>query len=139
MRSRERQSPHLSLRGGDGWLDLRLCRSGLLRGLQKTEAFSAGRRRKKSLFFCDPRGSLGPNQTKSLGHCSMGPCQSSFCGLTMSEVIARARGVGPGKVGYWPPITRLPESPALPDNYRRIICGQGAANRAETRSFAFPM
>jgi NADPH-dependent 2,4-dienoyl-CoA reductase/sulfur reductase-like enzyme len=52
-------------------------------------------------------GCLGPNQTKAFGRCGMGPCQGRFCGLTVTEVIAQARGVEPCDVGYYrvrPPI-----------------------------------
>jgi NADPH-dependent 2,4-dienoyl-CoA reductase/sulfur reductase-like enzyme len=52
-------------------------------------------------------GCLGPNQTKAFGRCGMGPCQGRFCGLTVTEVIAQARGVEPSDVGYYrirPPI-----------------------------------
>lgn len=52
-------------------------------------------------------GCSGPNQTKSFGRCGMGPCQGRLCGLTVTEVIAQARGVSPAEVGYYrirPPI-----------------------------------
>ncbi len=52
-------------------------------------------------------GCTGPNQTKSFGRCGMGPCQGRLCGLTVTEVIADARGVSPAEVGYYrirPPI-----------------------------------
>lgn len=52
-------------------------------------------------------GCLGPNQTKAFGRPGMGPCQGRFCGLTVSEVIAQARGVSTAEVGYYrirPPI-----------------------------------
>ncbi len=52
-------------------------------------------------------GCLGPNQTKAFGRAGMGPCQGRFCGLTVSEVIARARGAGMEEVGHYrirPPI-----------------------------------
>jgi len=52
-------------------------------------------------------GCLGPNQTKAFGRCGMGPCQGRFCGLTVTEIIATARGVDPCDVGYYrirPPI-----------------------------------
>jgi len=37
----------------------------------------------------------------------MGPCQGRLCGLTVTEVIAQARGVSPAEVGHYrirPPI-----------------------------------
>lgn len=52
-------------------------------------------------------GCLGPNQTKAFGRCGMGPCQGRFCGLTVTEIIAQARGADPAEVGYYhirPPI-----------------------------------
>ncbi|KAB2674283.1 MULTISPECIES: NAD(P)/FAD-dependent oxidoreductase [Hyphomicrobiales] len=52
-------------------------------------------------------GCRGPNQTKAFGRCGMGPCQGRLCGLTVTEVIAQARGVEPCDVGYYrirPPI-----------------------------------
>lgn len=52
-------------------------------------------------------GCVGPNQTKSFSRCGMGPCQGRMCGLTVTEVIADARGVSPSEVGYYrirPPI-----------------------------------
>jgi thioredoxin reductase len=55
-------------------------------------------------------GCVGPNQVKSFGRCGMGPCQGRMCGLTVTEVIADARGVAPAEVGYYrirPPIKPL--------------------------------
>jgi thioredoxin reductase len=52
-------------------------------------------------------GCAGPNQAKSFGRCGMGPCQGRLCGLTVTEVIAKARGVSAAQVGYYrirPPI-----------------------------------
>ena len=52
-------------------------------------------------------GCTGPNQAKSFGRCGMGPCQGRMCGLTVTEVIANARGVSAEEVGYYrirPPI-----------------------------------
>jgi NADPH-dependent 2,4-dienoyl-CoA reductase/sulfur reductase-like enzyme len=52
-------------------------------------------------------GCLGPNQTKAFSRCGMGPCQGRLCGLTVTELIAQARGVEPSNVGYYrirPPI-----------------------------------
>jgi NADPH-dependent 2,4-dienoyl-CoA reductase/sulfur reductase-like enzyme len=52
-------------------------------------------------------GCTGPNQAKSYGRCGMGPCQGRQCGLTVTEVIAEARGLAPAEVGYFrirPPI-----------------------------------
>ena len=38
-------------------------------------------------------GCQGPNQTKAFGRCGMGPCQGRLCGLTVTELLAQARGV----------------------------------------------
>lgn len=64
-------------------------------------------------------GCTGPNQMKSLLRCGMGPCQGRLCGLTVTELIATARGVPPGEVGYYrlrPPIKpiTLEELASLP-------------------------
>ncbi len=56
-------------------------------------------------------GIAGPNQLKSFSRAGMGPCQGRFCGLTVQELIANARGVAPGDVGYYrlrPPIKPVP-------------------------------
>lgn len=45
-------------------------------------------------------GCIGPNQMKAFLRCGMGPCQARLCGLTVSELIADARGVNPAVVGY---------------------------------------
>src|SRR5262249_5960280 len=37
-------------------------------------------------------GAVGPNQAKAFLRCGMGPCQGRLCGLTVSELIAQARG-----------------------------------------------
>jgi NADPH-dependent 2,4-dienoyl-CoA reductase/sulfur reductase-like enzyme len=52
-------------------------------------------------------GCQGPNQTKAFGRCGMGPCQGRLCGLTVTELLAQARGVSPAEVGHYrirPPI-----------------------------------
>jgi len=64
-------------------------------------------------------GCTGPNQLKSFLRCGMGPCQGRFCGLTVTEVIGRARGVSPQEVGYYrlrPPVkpVTVAELAALP-------------------------
>jgi NADPH-dependent 2,4-dienoyl-CoA reductase/sulfur reductase-like enzyme len=70
-------------------------------------------------------GCAGPNQLKSFIRCGMGPCQGRFCGLTVTELIARARGVPPAEVGYYrlrfpiKPIT-LGELAALPADPQAI-------------------
>ncbi len=52
-------------------------------------------------------GCTGPNQTKAFGRPGMGPCQGRYCGLSVSEIIAKQRGVSCEDVGYYrirPPI-----------------------------------
>ena len=52
-------------------------------------------------------GCLGPNQMKAFVRAGMGPCQGRLCGLGVSEIIAAARNVPIGDVGYYrirPPI-----------------------------------
>ncbi len=64
-------------------------------------------------------GVEGPNQLKAFLRCGMGPCQGRMCGLTVSEMIAQARGVAPDAVGYYrlrPPVKPIPlkELAAMP-------------------------
>jgi NADPH-dependent 2,4-dienoyl-CoA reductase/sulfur reductase-like enzyme len=66
-------------------------------------------------------GCTGPNQLKSFLRCGMGPCQGRLCGLTVTELIAEARGVAPEAVGYYrlrPPVKpiTLAELAALPQD-----------------------
>jgi thioredoxin reductase/bacterioferritin-associated ferredoxin len=52
-------------------------------------------------------GCSGPNQMKSFLRSGMGPCQGRLCGLTVTELIASARGVSAQEVGYYrlrPPV-----------------------------------
>jgi hypothetical protein len=45
-------------------------------------------------------GCLGPAQVKSFTRAGMGPCQGRQCALTLTELIASARGVSPAEAGY---------------------------------------
>jgi bacterioferritin-associated ferredoxin len=54
-------------------------------------------------------GAIGPNQVKAFTRCGMGPCQGRYCGLTVTELIAAARGVSPRQVGYYR--LRMPVKP----------------------------
>lgn len=68
----------------------------------RCEEVTAGSIRKYAELGCQ-----GPNQTKAFGRCGMGPCQGRLCGLTVTELLAQARGVPPAAVGYYrirPPI-----------------------------------
>ena len=52
-------------------------------------------------------GCPGPNQLKTFLRCGMGPCQGRLCGLTVTELIADARGAPPQEIGYYrlrPPV-----------------------------------
>ena len=44
-------------------------------------------------------GCTGPNQAKAWLRCGMGPCQGRYCGVTVAELIAKARGVPVDAVG----------------------------------------
>jgi bacterioferritin-associated ferredoxin len=64
-------------------------------------------------------GVTGPNQMKSFLRCGMGPCQGRLCGLTVTELIAAARGATPEEVGHYrlrPPVKpiTLAELAAMP-------------------------
>jgi NADPH-dependent 2,4-dienoyl-CoA reductase/sulfur reductase-like enzyme len=70
-------------------------------------------------------GVTGPNQMKSFLRCGMGPCQGRLCGLTVTELIAQARGVTPDEVGYYrlrPPVKpiTLAELAAMPKDEAAI-------------------
>jgi thioredoxin reductase/bacterioferritin-associated ferredoxin len=66
-------------------------------------------------------GCPGPNQMKAFLRCGMGPCQGRLCGLTVTELMAQARGVTPQEIGYYrlrPPVKpiTLSELAGLPTN-----------------------
>lgn len=44
-------------------------------------------------------GSLGPNQTKAFCRAGMGPCQSRYCGLTITEILSACTGRSPQDTG----------------------------------------
>jgi bacterioferritin-associated ferredoxin len=64
-------------------------------------------------------GATGPNQLKAYRRTGMGPCQGRLCGLTVTELMAEARGKTPQEIGYYrlrapvKPIT-LAELAAMP-------------------------
>jgi len=65
-------------------------------------------------------GAMGPNQLKALTRTGMGPCQGRMCGLTVSEIVAEARGESIEATGYFrirPPIkpVTLAELAAMED------------------------
>lgn len=65
----------------------------------------------------------GPNQAKAYLRCGMGPCQGRLCGLTVTEMIARARGVSPAETGYYR--IRAPIKPVTVDELASL--GEGGA------------
>ncbi|MEO8305815.1 MAG: NAD(P)/FAD-dependent oxidoreductase [Betaproteobacteria bacterium] len=73
-------------------------------------------------------GASGPNQVKAFSRCGMGPCQGRFCGITVTEMVARECRISPETAGYfrlrWPvkPITlaELASLPSSPDAERAI-------------------
>ncbi|MCS5591527.1 MAG: FAD-dependent oxidoreductase [Gammaproteobacteria bacterium] len=46
-------------------------------------------------------GCIGANQIKSFTRCGMGPCQGRFCGLSVTEIMAKELGVETNKVDYF--------------------------------------
>jgi NADPH-dependent 2,4-dienoyl-CoA reductase/sulfur reductase-like enzyme len=46
-------------------------------------------------------GATGPNQLKAYRRTGMGPCQGRLCGLTVTELMAQARGKHPQEIGYY--------------------------------------
>lgn len=46
-------------------------------------------------------GCSGPNQTKAFGRCGMGPCQGRYCGLTVTQILARENGLSHDEVGAY--------------------------------------
>ena len=70
-------------------------------------------------------GCPGPNQMKAFLRCGMGPCQGRLCGLTVTEMIAKGRGVSPQEVGYYrirPPVKPITvgELAALPKSEEAV-------------------
>ncbi|MDA7949571.1 MAG: NAD(P)/FAD-dependent oxidoreductase, partial [Hyphomicrobiaceae bacterium] len=69
--------------------------------------------RVREIHACMETGCGGPNQLKAYSRCGMGPCQGRMCGLTVSELMAKHRGVTPDDVGYYrirAPIKPIPLS-----------------------------
>ena len=76
-------------------------------------------------------GATGPNQLKAYRRTGMGPCQGRLCGLTVTELMAEARGRSPQEIGYYrlrapvKPIS-LGELAALPkteDSVKAVVRG----------------
>ncbi len=78
-------------------------------------------------------GCVGPNQAKAFVRCGMGACQGRMCGLTVTELIAKTRGVTPADVGYFrqrfpaAPITlgELASLPSDDDAERAVVRERG--------------
>jgi bacterioferritin-associated ferredoxin len=70
-------------------------------------------------------GATGPNQLKAYRRTGMGPCQGRMCGLTVTELMGKARDKSPSEIGYFrirapvKPIT-LAELAALPKDENAI-------------------
>ncbi len=68
----------------------------------RCEEVTAGQIRETVRLGCE-----GPNQMKAFLRCGMGPCQGRLCGLTVTELMADARGTTPERIGYYrlrPPV-----------------------------------
>lgn len=62
----------------------------------RCEEVTAGRIREMVQLGCQ-----GPNQTKFFSRCGMGPCQGRMCGITVTQVLAKALARSPGEVGSY--------------------------------------
>ena len=80
-------------------------------------------------------GCTGPNQVKAFVRCGMGRCQGRLCGLTVTEIIADARGLAPRSVGYFrmrfpaKPLTlgELASMPQSDSSQRAVVRLEGGA------------
>lgn len=76
-------------------------------------------------------GATGPNQLKAYRRTGMGPCQGRLCGLTVTELMAEARGLTPDAIGYYrlrapvKPITlaELADMPQTDNAVRAVVRG----------------
>lgn len=71
----------------------------------RCEEVTAGSIRKAAAL-----GAQGPNQLKAFLRAGMGPCQGRMCGLTVTEVMAKASGKSPADIGAYrirPPLKPL--------------------------------
>jgi NADPH-dependent 2,4-dienoyl-CoA reductase/sulfur reductase-like enzyme len=76
-------------------------------------------------------GCPGPNQMKAFLRCGMGACQGRLCGLTVTELIAQARGVSAQEVGYYH--VRAPVKPITVSELAALPMSE-AATRAVVRT-----
>lgn len=70
----------------------------------RCEEVTAGDVRKWAALGCK-----GPNQTKAFGRVGMGPCQGRYCGLTVTEILARSYKVSQSEIGAYR--IRMPMKP----------------------------
>ncbi|MDX1737879.1 MAG: NAD(P)/FAD-dependent oxidoreductase, partial [Alphaproteobacteria bacterium] len=47
------------------------------------------------------KGCLGPNQAKAFGRSGMGPCQGRYCGVTVTEILAKANDQSQEETGAY--------------------------------------
>lgn len=62
----------------------------------RCEEVTAGSVREMARLGCE-----GPNQTKFFSRCGMGPCQGRMCGITVTQVLAKALNRTPAEVGAY--------------------------------------
>jgi NADPH-dependent 2,4-dienoyl-CoA reductase/sulfur reductase-like enzyme len=62
----------------------------------RCEEVTAGRVREMAELGCE-----GPNQTKFMSRCGMGPCQGRMCGLAVTQILAKALDKTPQDVGAY--------------------------------------
>lgn len=62
----------------------------------RCEEINAGEIRQMAELGCH-----GPNQTKSLSRCGMGPCQGRYCGLSVTEILATHHGKTQDEIGAY--------------------------------------
>lgn len=74
-------------------------------------------------------GASGPNQLKAYLRTGMGPCQGRLCGLTVTELMAKARDTTPEQIGYYrlrapvKPLTlsELADLPQEPEAVKAVV------------------
>jgi len=62
----------------------------------RCEEVSAGRIREMARLGCE-----GPNQTKFLSRCGMGPCQGRQCGIVVTQLLAQELQRTPAEIGAY--------------------------------------
>ena len=92
----------------------------------RCEEVTAGQIRGLTALGCE-----GPNQMKSFIRCGMGPCQGRLCALTVTEVMAEARGVTPAEVGTYR--LRPPVKPITLAELAGLPAGEAAVKAVQRR------